>query len=328
MPDLDPANDNDDKKKFYLRVRSQMIAQGVEGIIDSDSWTELMNKKRHFTWCTSTGDEFFDGAMMVKLSMDACDPETKVTIQMLRSKITGTKSAEFHHNVMKMLDHISSTMNLITELGETHDSLLKDTFDALLTAPNSRFHQFFEIEKTRWEGGKDYTYDSLSEYAASTCDNVVSNGTWNMIDEKDKQIIASRTEVEELKSNKNSANNDSMATSDRGKFGKLLPWRKTNVSDKIFKDGYWWWWCPKHSGSDFDGLHVRHKPEDHDAAIARRSKFNKDKSKSKDTPATKVDRKLTLSKEMKATLLTVGAFTEEQADEIVKETQANLPKDF
>ena len=57
MPDLDPANDADDKKKFYLRVRSQMIAQGIEGIIDSNSWTELMNKKKYFTWHAASGDE-------------------------------------------------------------------------------------------------------------------------------------------------------------------------------------------------------------------------------------------------------------------------------
>ena len=150
LPDLDPASNDDDKVKFYLRVRSQMIAQGVEGIIDSDSWTELMNKKKHFTWYTSTGDEYFDRAMMVKLCMDTCNPETKVTIQMLRSKISGTKSAEFHYKITKMLDHISSAMNLITELSEIYDSLLKNIFDALLTAPNSRFHQFFEIEKTHW----------------------------------------------------------------------------------------------------------------------------------------------------------------------------------
>ena len=157
---------------------------------------------------------------------------------------------------------------------------------------------------------------------------MVSNGTWNMVDEKDKQIMALRTEVEELKSHKTSARNDSMISSDRGKFGKIVPWRKTKAGDKLFKDGYWWWWCPKHTGSDYDGLYVCHKPEDHDSSMARRTKFKRDKPSSDNPPAPKTDRKLILSKEMKAALLIIGAFTEEQADEIIKETQANLPKDF
>ena len=40
------------------------------------------------------------------------------------------------------------------------------------------------------------------------------------------------------------------------------------------------------------------------------------------------EKSLLFSKEMKTELLTVGAFTEEKAKEIVKETHSNLPPDF
>ena len=60
-----------------------MIAQGAEGVLNSDSWIELMNKKKYFTWNKSTSNEFFDGTMMVKLNIDTCNLETKLTIQML-----------------------------------------------------------------------------------------------------------------------------------------------------------------------------------------------------------------------------------------------------
>ena len=40
------------------------------------------------------------------------------------------------------------------------------------------------------------------------------------------------------------------------------------------------------------------------------------------------DRKITLSKEMKEALMTLGTFTEEQADVIMEETRGNLPVDF
>ena len=42
-----------------------------------------------------------------------------------------------------MLEHMKSTMDLIEDVGESHDNLLKDAFGALLTAPNARFTQFF-----------------------------------------------------------------------------------------------------------------------------------------------------------------------------------------
>ena len=43
---------------------------------------------------------------------------------------------------------------------------------------------------------------------------MTSIGTWKMIDKKKKQIIALRTDVEELKPCENSVNDDFMALSD------------------------------------------------------------------------------------------------------------------
>ena len=49
----------------------------------------------------------------------------------------------------------------------------------------------------------------------------------------------------------------------------------------------------------------------------------------KEDEATKsLQRKLLLTKGIKAALLAIGVFTEEQADAIITETQSNLPKDF
>ena len=82
---------------------------------------------------------------------------------------------------------------------------------------------------------------------------------------------------------------------------------------------------------------MRHKPEEHDEVMARRrcNKLNRRGDNQKAKPAEEKEkqeksqqRKLILTKEMKAALLTVGAFTEEQAEAIVNETQVNLPKDF
>ena len=56
-------------------------------------------------------------------------------------------------------------------------------------------------------------------------------------------------------------------------------------------------------------------------AIANRDDASSD-------PSTSHDMKINLSKKIKAALLTLRAFTEEQVDAIVNETSINLPSDF
>ena len=54
---------------------------------------------------------------------------------------------------------------------------------------------------------------------------------------------------------------------------------------------------------------------------ARREKTNRDVSASD-------NRKITLSKEMKASLVTLGTFIEEQVDPVENATNSNMPKGF
>ena len=98
-----------------------------------------------------------------------------------------------------MLEHISSTMTNITDLGETHDNLMKDTFDALLSAPNTEFHQYFSLQKLSWQGGtKQFTYDELAHLAKTIYNNMVSSGAWDAVDPKDAKIMALSTQLQQL----------------------------------------------------------------------------------------------------------------------------------
>ena len=74
---------------------------------------------------------------------------------------------------------------------------------------------------------------------------------------------------------------------------------------------------------------VRHRPENHGKPFHMRKKDDPaQETSSKPTGDQSKGLKLKLSESMKTTLLTMGAFTEEQADSIVQETQAYMPKDF
>ena len=105
-------------------------------------------------------------------------PETKVGVQVLRDKISNTKSVMFDNDVSRMMEHIASTMILITDQGETHDDLMKDSFNALLTVHNTEFHQHFSLEMMEWQGGtKVYTYEDLAKMAKTIYNNMVTTGT-------------------------------------------------------------------------------------------------------------------------------------------------------
>ena len=76
-----------------------------------------------------------------------CNPETKVSVKILRDQISSAKISEFNNNISEMLEHIASAIDRIIEMGETRDNLMKQPFGALLTSPNTVFHRHFQLEK-------------------------------------------------------------------------------------------------------------------------------------------------------------------------------------
>ena len=220
-------------------------------------------------------------------------------------------------------------MELITDQEESHDNLMKDTFDALLTVPNTQFNQYFALEKLSWQGGtKSYTYETLADLAKSIYNNMIINGTWNAVDPKDAQIMALATKVDELTTNKDvtkKPNDDS-----RPKYGPIPAWRKERGEPVIEIDGLKWYWCENHDGSIYNkGLYVRHKPEDCRKKNDNTRRAKRDRYGKPDKPVEQSkEMKLTLQKGLKTALLTMGTFTEEQVETILQETQENLPKDF
>ena len=71
-------------------------------------------------------------------------------------------------------------------------------------------------------------------------------------------------------------------------------------------------------------MHVSYKPEEHNSM--NRFKVRREKT-ARDVSASD-NRKITLSKEMKASLLALGAFIEEQVDPVANAMNSNLQKGF
>ena len=185
MPTLDLATNTIDKTKFFNRVRSKIIEQALEGVFDQASWNKIMTIEDCFSWTDDNGDTYYNGVILLFLVMDTVNPTTKVSMQNLRNKIAKANSALFQHDIPEMLKYIKNQYDLIMEMGETHDNLLINTFDAILSALNTQFIMFFSQEKMRWEAGKVHTFKSLSEIAKSICNNMVTNNKWDAVYPKD-----------------------------------------------------------------------------------------------------------------------------------------------
>ena len=114
-----------------------MIAQVTQVQLDQVSLRKLMTSKKIFTWNYSNGDSFFNIIMMLCLEIVKCDPETKVGVQVLRGKTTNAKGVIFKNYISKLLEQISNTMFLMTDQGETHNNLISNSFNYLLTVPST-----------------------------------------------------------------------------------------------------------------------------------------------------------------------------------------------
>jgi hypothetical protein len=270
---LNDINNNDAQKTiFYLRVKSEMIAKRVENSITPSSWKTLMLRKKDFTWInTTTGEVHFDGATLLFILFSTINPSTRVGVSGLKLLISKATLAAFGHNVIDMLNDMASNYARILELGGSHEDYLLHLFAALLTTNNEIFQQFIQAEKNKWELGEDYLADTLIDKATTKYNNMTSGNQWKSNETKDAKIMALSTQLAALEKAFVSTKSSFTSKSDEDKTGvpgarNVQKWRTVkNKGEKCEVDGLTWWWCPKHKlEGSFDGLYVRHHPNDHD----------------------------------------------------------------
>ena len=166
---IDPADSSkpNDKRAFFRRVRSKMIAKRIENSISTVSWKTLFSKRKHFTWTHTNGNASYDGPTMLQILVSGINPSTRVGVSDLKSLIQSTRLVQFHYNVVDMCDSIMSNYELIGKRGGKHDDIILDIYDALLSGKNEVFNRFVERSKDDWEVGSDVTHDAFINSARS-----------------------------------------------------------------------------------------------------------------------------------------------------------------
>ena len=107
------------------------------------------------------------------------------------------------------MENIVTNYNMILEQEGSHDNIIRDIFNALLSTTNSQFYNYFSMKKMAWSNNNaTFTVDKLTTEATSIYTNMVTNGEWNKVDPKDAQIMALTTKVQNLEGKSNSQSNN------------------------------------------------------------------------------------------------------------------------
>ena len=330
---LNPKTSEIDKKKFYQKVRSTMISKAIKGYFNHTTISKLENQSSKYRWIDANGQFFDDGPTMLKLLMDECNPSIRVGVESLKLKIENTRLQQHNNDVSKCMQSIQTNYRLILEAEGTHDNLIRDVFNALLSSNNTNFHNYFNLEKMKWQSGKEYKYEELCKSACDIYTNMKTNGDWTRVDPKDAQIAALTTQVSHLK--KNSDGNKYNANKDTRKKGDIDPRRCTKKGDSIVIDGTTYWWCPDHHHPiKFpNGLHMTHKPgAGHEAwkkekeernSKRKANKKNQPKDADKNSSSNKTSQQLKLKDNLKSVMMSNYAFSEDMVNSILEDAENN-----
>ena len=309
-----------------------MIAKRIVGYLKTADYEVLKNKSKQFTW-SGHGDEEIDGPTLRWLLLQMCNPSTRVGVAELKDDLRKATSAKFQHNVKELTDYMSSKYRNIQEKGQNHEDYILDLFNALDMVPNSDFSAHIRFERRAWEMGADKSYDEIIVKAVTLYNNAVSANRWSEKDPKDAKIMALTTRLEALiedkmaaftTDHKSSTYQRNQNNNQKDRLQAIAEWRMTKGAEMVERDGKTWYWCPHHVvPGKYDGLYVTHKAVDHDKWKKKRDAWRarKPDNKNKDAeerPSSENNKKLVLSNNLKAALLTRCDLTDAQADVLLR----------
>ena len=336
MFDIDPAGDANDKKIFFLHVRSHMIGLRILGSLDKASLKSVKMKEKMYLWQNSAGERFYDGPTMLQICIEKVSPSTRVGVSQLKETLHNIKASSFGYNVCDLPDKMDVTYREILQRGSTHDDYIMDVFNALLTVKNSIFHGYIQREKDKWDTGIDIEPDALITDAVTKYNNMVAKKEWKETEPSNAKLAALTTELNELKEKfvlvtQKGVGSSSGSTDNKSKSNKstVAPWRMSKtLGNKVEKDGKTWHWCHKQH-NDGKGMYVTHHPDNHTEWQERKEKFRRDKKEktndsksdsSKQAGSSDSSKKtLALSDKLKAAMVTKFCCSADDAEKLWSE---------
>ena len=143
--DLKPATNEDDKKQFYSKVHSNVVARIIENALTATGYADLMLSQKHFAFTNpSNGVIEYDGPTMAFLLYKKIDPDTVVGLDSIERKLESATLPKFGNDVNAVLNNKEANFQILKENDKAPDKYRKLLLDALVSGPNHNFNLFIQ----------------------------------------------------------------------------------------------------------------------------------------------------------------------------------------
>ena len=273
---LAPGTVEDDKKTFYLRVHSQVVATVIKNGLTPVGFQDLMLQKSKFSFKNpTTGEIEFDGPTMMFLIFQKTQPSTIVGLDSYLKRLENCKASDHSNDIDKMLTYMESNYEVLHEHKKAPDNYRRLLLDALRTGPNHSFNLFIDRIKDDIDSGLGIHSDIEPESIIITCrqkyTNMVELKEWNKVDPCDAQMMSLVTQLQALTSKQQAAHataagppqgqNDTKPKKDVIEGTVVKKWRTIKDGDTKIVGSTTWHWCPHHVlEGKWNGLYSRHAP--------------------------------------------------------------------
>lgn len=326
-----------EKKKFYRRVRSRMIAKKIDGLFDATTLKSLNIYSSQFEWITPSGKVERDGTTMWFCILRICKPSLKVDMTAQKALIRGATAEKYKNDVNAFLDAVVHAYDEITvKRGQTMDDFVECFFQGLKSFKNRDFHNHVCTKQTEWRASTDpdtrQSIDVLVADFRNLYVNLNSAKEWGVVDPADAKLLALSTQVSELQSQLAAAKSASYFTpantssSHKRQAPTKFDIRRTVHEGKTkFIDGVEYEYCDKgHHNHQSKGMYFVKGTHDHDAWQAKKDRYKKKKTESDNKPGSSTSTstssstsKLVASDKLKTCMLSYTNYTEAEVDQLL-----------
>ena len=141
------------------------------------------------------------GTLCFKLLMSKAVVDTRATASYLRENFTSldTYMTTVHSNVELFNIHVKENRQGLKARGESTDDLMINLFKGYMAASDKEFAKYIHTKKDEYDEGKDISEDRLMRMALNKYTNMKRDGEWNAPSAEQKQIVALKASLEEVK---------------------------------------------------------------------------------------------------------------------------------
>ena len=321
------SSTNDEKKVFFMRVRSTMIRKAIEGRFCKKTLKNIRLYRRHYEWRNlSTGELQQDGATMLKILMDILKPSLKIGLKEYKNVLKNANGKKYQNNVIEMLDVMEAAYDEITVThGKTYDSYMEDLFSSLKTFPNRLFTDYVIRIEDDWEADNTNDLDDIDELilkVRTKFNNMVNSEKWDYVDPADAKIMALTTSLDDVKKQLEEEKAKNTTSKDKKQNPPFDERRCKFAGDKITLDGVQYDWCNKghKSHASPDGMYMP-AGHNHDQWLENRKQrgYTRNRSNTSSTSSSAVrgaaaNKKMILAEKMQAALVTKCGFSNDEAE--------------